>query len=287
MRNLSPAFKTAISSGTTDLTRIWRVTRRDGTVFRFTDLDRDVVFSGDTYLATTSFQMTSITHTASGGAQSINLKLTLGSQITFDDLADGKYNYAAIEIAVIIWSNPSAGKAILFNGNFGNIELSPLRKQAQIEAVGRLEASIQGIGEFYSAECRADLGDARCGVNLALHTTTGVVDSVSSSRKFVSTFVVNPNNFEYSFGKLTWTSGNNLNSVHEVLQQIGTNATQDELLLALNTAKPIQVGDTFSIHKGCDFRPSTCHTRFANIINFRGEPHVPGPDFIEDKQEEL
>lgn len=291
MRSLSPTFKSAIAAGTTELTRIWTITRRDGTTYRYTDLDSNITVSGDLYTATTAFQITDIEHTIGGGSQTANMKVILGSnpatQITHDDLREGKFNYATIKIEIVVWSNPAAGTATLLIGNFGNIELAPLRNQAQVEIIGRLEAAIQGIGEFYSPECRADLGDTRCKVNLASHTTTGVVDSVSSTRKFVSTFLVNPNNFEFSFGKLTWTSGNNNGIVQEVIQQIGTSPTQDEVILALNAPRAIQIGDTFSIHKGCDFRPTTCFTRFNNIANFRGEPHVPGPDFIEDKKEEL
>jgi len=31
----------------------------------------------------------------------------------------------------------------------------------------------------------------------------------------------------------------------------------------------------FRIQPGCDKRLVTCRTKFANRLNFRGEPHVP------------
>jgi len=37
----------------------------------------------------------------------------------------------------------------------------------------------------------------------------------------------------------------------------------------------IAVGDVFRIQPGCDKRLVTCRTKFANRLNFRGEPHVP------------
>jgi len=35
---------------------------------------------------------------------------------------------------------------------------------------------------------------------------------------------------------------------------------------------PIEPGDAFAIHPGCDKRLTTCSDRFANVLNFRGEP---------------
>jgi uncharacterized phage protein (TIGR02218 family) len=45
-------------------------------------------------------------------------------------------------------------------------------------------------------------------------------------------------------------------------------------------ANPIAAGDAFSIIAGCDKSPSTCQTKFANILNFRGFPHMPGNDRV-------
>lgn len=40
------------------------------------------------------------------------------------------------------------------------------------------------------------------------------------------------------------------------------------------------VGDTFHIVPGCDKRLATCRDRYANVINFRGEPYLPGQDAL-------
>jgi uncharacterized phage protein (TIGR02218 family) len=40
------------------------------------------------------------------------------------------------------------------------------------------------------------------------------------------------------------------------------------------------VGDAFRIAAGCDKRFSTCREKFANAVNFRGFPHMPGNDFV-------
>jgi uncharacterized phage protein (TIGR02218 family) len=42
----------------------------------------------------------------------------------------------------------------------------------------------------------------------------------------------------------------------------------------------IAASDAFTITAGCDKRFSTCRARFANAVNFRGFPHIPGNDFV-------
>jgi len=42
----------------------------------------------------------------------------------------------------------------------------------------------------------------------------------------------------------------------------------------------IAVGDAFTITSGCDQRFATCRHRFANGVNFRDFPAIPGNDFV-------
>jgi uncharacterized phage protein (TIGR02218 family) len=43
---------------------------------------------------------------------------------------------------------------------------------------------------------------------------------------------------------------------------------------------PLAAGDVFTVTAGCDKRFATCSGRFANALNFRGFPHLPGNDFV-------
>jgi uncharacterized phage protein (TIGR02218 family) len=45
-------------------------------------------------------------------------------------------------------------------------------------------------------------------------------------------------------------------------------------------AHAIEPGDAFTVTAGCDKQFTTCRTKFANAVNFRGFPHMPGPDYI-------
>jgi len=51
-----------------------------------------------------------------------------------------------------------------------------------------------------------------------------------------------------------------------------------QVTLALPMPYTIAVADTYSIAAGCDKSFTTCRDRFDNVLNFRGEPYVPGVD---------
>jgi uncharacterized phage protein (TIGR02218 family) len=81
----------------------------------------------------------------------------------------------------------------------------------------------------------------------------------------------------FAGGVLTWESGANAGRSIEV--KAWTQATGAiELFLPMGYA--IEAGDLFHIHPGCDKRLGTCIDRFANVLNFRGEPYVPGADVL-------
>lgn len=76
-------------------------------------------------------------------------------------------------------------------------------------------------------------------------------------------------------GIITWTSGNNNGVSMEIKsynQGLGT------IVLFLSMKGIIQVGDTFNYGPGCDKTRETCYFKFNNILNFRGEPDMPGMD---------
>ena len=72
-----------------------------------------------------------------------------------------------------------------------------------------------------------------------------------------------------------------------MLNQHSNSPTTDRILLAMNTIHDIQVGDEFTLYAGCDKSPDICRTKFSNIVNFRGEPYVPGPDFLKDTDQSI
>jgi hypothetical protein len=76
-------------------------------------------------------------------------------------------------------------------------------------------------------------------------------------------------------GHLIWTSGDNTGLAMEVKSYDDTTRL---LTLFLKMRSPIKVDDEFTILPGCDKTRETCEAKFSNMINFQGEPDVPGED---------
>ncbi|UTC28373.1 hypothetical protein GURKE_03470 [Brevundimonas phage vB_BpoS-Gurke] len=77
----------------------------------------------------------------------------------------------------------------------------------------------------------------------------------------------------YDGGLLIWETGKNAGRAQEIKVSSGNAVT-----LFQRPYHIPQAGDRFVIHPGCDKTRSTCKEKFANILNFRGEPDVPGQD---------
>lgn len=282
MRNLPAALSDRIGAGSTSLTRVWTITRADLAVRRFTSLDRDIEVAGNLYRASSAFTISDITASKARGAQSVEMRVQTaddGFSIGFDDLVRGLYDNASVVVEIVDFEEPGAGTIVLFDGFVGDIEAGT-KGSATVELVGRLKRAQQNLLEVFTPECRADLYDGRCRVDQALFAGAGQVTSVVGARSFNVGLAGSFEDHYFSFGTITWTTGDNAGSSVEVLQQAALDATQDTIVLALATPRPVQANDGFDIFAGCDKSPNTCINKFANIVNFRGEPFVPGPDIL-------
>ena len=83
----------------------------------------------------------------------------------------------------------------------------------------------------------------------------------------------------FTSGKLAFTSGANDGLAVEVkTHRVASDGVHIELWQQM--PEPIEAGDSFTVTAGCDKRFATCRDRFANAVNFRGFPHIPGNDFV-------
>jgi hypothetical protein len=107
-------------------------------------------------------------------------------------------------------------------------------------------------------------------------TRSGIVAAVSDRVVFTAT-LDEPRATDdwFAGGVLTWETGANAGRAIEVKGWVQATG-RVELFLPMGYA--IAAGDMFRIHPGCDKRLGTCIDRFANVLNFRGEPYVPGQD---------
>ncbi|WP_300529547.1 DUF2163 domain-containing protein [Maricaulis sp.] len=162
MLTLSPHFQAALDSGVTTLCWGWRVERRDGQVFGFTDHDRDLLIDGLIYRAGSGFGGADL-ETAEGLAPGqADLAGALDADVLSEaDLKDGLWSGARVELWRLDWSSPDE-RVHIASGELGEVRRRDGRFEAQwLGPAHRLERT---TGRVFSRRCDAVLGDARCGV---------------------------------------------------------------------------------------------------------------------------
>lgn len=273
MRAISAALQAHLDSGATTLATCWRITRTDGFVLGFTNHQVDLTVAGVLYASAGGGLKTAITWSA--GLQVDNLEIQAlidSSGITDEDIADGKYDYADVDVFLVNYADTSQGVVDLIGRQFGEVRRS--RGTYQAEVRGKTQFYRRTFGSLYSASCRALLGDANCQADLTPFTYTGTVTGVTDDRTF-SDSAMTPANGWFDLGLLTWTSGLNIGTITEVKQYL-----VGAFALSFPMAKSIQVNDSYTVYAGCDKLIATCIGKFNNVTNFRGEPFVPGFDAI-------
>jgi uncharacterized phage protein (TIGR02218 family) len=107
MRQTSFDLGASLVGTITTLCHCWRLTRRDGMVQGFTDHDSDISFLGMTFAAASSFDAseTEATLGLSTGGGEVSGALS-SDLLTEDDLANGVWDGASVEIWLVNWSEP-------------------------------------------------------------------------------------------------------------------------------------------------------------------------------------
>jgi hypothetical protein len=200
MRDVPEEMVARIESGAAALCHVWLMTRTDGVRMGFTDHDCDLSIDGVTCRAEAGWTR-GVMESGVGPVGMISVAGGLDhTAITADDLEAGLYDGAAIDLFRVDWARPDL-KVGLWRGRLAKIRREGDAFTADLE--GPLAALDRVVGRTFGRDCDAELGDARCGVDLAVFP-----------------------------------------------------------------------GAT------CDRRWNTCVGSFANGVNFRGFPDIPGDDFL-------
>jgi uncharacterized phage protein (TIGR02218 family) len=276
MRTLSAALAAKLASGVTTLAHVWRVERRDGEIFAFTDHDRPLHFDGLIAEPVDGISGGAIDKSVGLNADSASIAGALSSSaITEDDLARGLWDGARVDVYRLDWSAPD-DRAHLFAGRIGEVRRGASAFEAELRG---LQAALNTpVGRVFSRFCDADLGDARCGKDIgsAAFRGEGVVTEIIGSNTFRASGLAAYADGWFARGRVTWVDAS---SSEVAVHRVDAGGVLIELLD--HAGAELDVGATFAITAGCDKRFATCRAKFDNAINFRGFPHMPGNDAVQ------
>ena len=279
MKTIPAALQAHLSGGVTTLCYCWRVTRRDGTVMGFTEHDRDITTVGTTFAADTGFSASQISQGLGLSIDNLNAAGALSSPGIDDaDILAGRYDDAAVEIYWVNWADPTQS-ILIARGNLGEVKREGVAFSAELRSIAhRLD---QKIGQTYERSCSASLGDARCGIDLTQAAYRGSItaSAATTGRQIVVAGLSGFASDWFTDGTLTFATGANAAIPFEIKSHRRT-AGVDILELWLPPPFAIAAGDGGTAVAGCRKNLATCKSKFDNVANFRGFPHIPGVDVV-------
>lgn len=257
----------------TTIAFVWRIDRRDGVTIGFTTHDHDLMLDGLVCRAAPGMLPSAISAADGFDVTTLDVSGALTDDaITSDDLFAGRWDGAKVRLWAVDWSDPDDAPLLLTRGEIGDVGIEDGRFMAELRGpTALLEAPVT---ELTSPECRADLGDRRCRVDLApltIWSRVTLIENAATIRVGVSEAVDDA----YRYGWLRWLDGPNSGLTSAVIRS-------DGYRIELREPPPFaaEAGVRVELTQGCDKRLETCAARFGNAANFRGEPHLPGNDLL-------
>ncbi|MGN7678977.1 MAG: DUF2163 domain-containing protein [Anaplasma sp.] len=242
-----------------------KLTLKDKTTIGLTDCDSDLNFGKILYSSVNSINLGPVCD--SSDVSTAHVEVIAGNLIAQEGMSAESFDRAAAEIFLVNYENLSQGKMVLFSGTIAEFTTCDDRIKLTLE--GAKHALLNRIGELFSPHCRAQLCDSRCGLAKERFTFQGSIEKVAGPLAFEDTKLPHMDGY-YKHGVVTFSKSSNRGISIDVRDHRGY-----AVHLAEPAPHPFLVGDTYSIIAGCDKSFSTCRTKFDNVLNFRGEPHVP------------
>jgi uncharacterized phage protein (TIGR02218 family) len=254
----------------TNIGMCWRLERSDGAGLAITSHDQSVRSEGIVYEPEPGIVPAAVTRSLGLEPHTGEVAGALSSDaLDPRDLALGRWDGARVCLSAVDWEDENVTAIQLLRGEIGSVSIDGYRFSADLRgASAKLD---NAVCPATSAECRAQFGDKKCRVDLAGRTVVArVVSSSDGELTLDQTF-----DDKFVLGRLRYLSGANCGLLTVVLAVADTVVTVRDLPRA-----PVENDCNIELREGCDKRFQTCVERFANAINFRGEPHLPGNDLL-------
>lgn len=268
---------TMLARRTLHLSSLWKITPVLGSVLRYTDHDRTIIYDGQTYLSGASPIVDSRESQSglSGGGSSMRGAID-ASAISEESIISGAFDNAQVDETIINWRYPDVIGALLTR-RFWIARFKRQDHTWEAELVTLADRLQRRGGVVVTRRCANQLGVGICGLGVNLESATykksGTVATLVTARQFTSSALGSTANM-FKNGTITWLTGANTGIVSDIKSYTVATETFTLFLIPPNT---VQVGDTFHARAGCDYElQGDCKTKFNNVINFVGADNMPG-----------
>lgn len=248
----------------------WRLERSDGAGIALTGHDETIVRDGDRYEPSLGIVPASVSRGLGLDAQAGEISGGLGAgSLDEEDLASGRWDGARAVLTALDWSDLNGDATELVHGQIGSVRTEDSGFSAELNGASALLD--RPVCPSTSPQCRADLGDDRCSVDLRGRTRRMSVLASDAGELTLD----GPVDESVLLGRLRYLSGANCGLSTVIVAVAGGQVHLRDL-----PRLTVEPGCRVELRTGCDKTFATCCVRFGNAVNFRGEPHLPGTDLL-------
>lgn len=131
MRDIPDGIQSHLDVGVTTLCHIWKLTRKDGIVFGFTDHDETLAIDDVNYLALSGMGGGDVDSALGFSIDNSHVQSVLSDgRITVDDINAGRYDSAELTCAIVNWQDVTQ-RLDLTRGQLGEITQKGERFEAE------------------------------------------------------------------------------------------------------------------------------------------------------------
>lgn len=247
----------------------WRIERRDGVAIGLTNHDRDLWFDALRHQASPGMVPSAIRRTRDLTPDSAEVSGALcATGLCGDDLAAGRFDGASFAIGLVDWE--TLERTVLFRGQLGEVAQAKGTFQVELLSAKTL-LEIDPVPRT-SPTCRAEFCGPGCNLSAARFTHEARIVSCDAEAGRIGLWSATE---RFAGGWLRWVDGPHAGETMPVAEVEDSAVLLDHPGLAA-----VPPGTAVILREGCDRTIATCHGRFANALNFRGEPFLPGNDLV-------
>ncbi len=170
VKTVSAALTTHKAKDVTAFATAWQIERLDGFIQRFANGSRDAMLDiGDGsgfqfYSAKEGFSRTNISNDSELSVGNLEvIGIFSGASLDETELRRGLYDFADVKIMTYNQESPSDGIIKMLRGQMAQVVVTT-KGFFKVELRDLTQLFTKELGELYSKDCRADLGDKRCRV---------------------------------------------------------------------------------------------------------------------------
>lgn len=265
---------------------LYTLTLLNGTIYRWTTCDASIKVGANTWLADgTVLRRSNVRITSLLEIDNLQVELsavaTLSGKSVGRQAAEGLFFGARLQLDHVVGNDATHALSLgpilaWYEGRVAATRLAGNSVQVTVESdIAALQRTI--LPQFvYQPACSHAVYDPNCTLVKATFTDAGTASGTLSTTQVQATTaaIIAKAAGYYALGVLTFTSGA-LSGMRRAVKSFSVSGGVGTFTLALPLPSAPAVNDTFTSYAGCDRKQATCVSKFNNLVNFRGFPHVP------------